>query len=143
MTALVAVDPGETVLRVAAGEEPRDDVLLDVTLEPAACLQFWRVPGGALMQRRRARLARPVNPSTSGLRRMRASLHASSNAFLQWVGAQRIQLLPGDFVTRRKYANRDFSNIAAARIEAERIEPFRTNVYTSRIYSSGAANEDS
>lgn len=67
MTAMVAVDPGETELRVAAGEEPPDDVLLDAAPETAARSQLRCVPGGALVQRRRARLARPLYPAT-GLR---------------------------------------------------------------------------
>jgi len=35
MPALVAVDPGEAVLRIAAGEEAFDDVLLDAAAEAA------------------------------------------------------------------------------------------------------------
>jgi hypothetical protein len=47
--ALIAVNPGKAVLRVAAGEESFDDIFLDVTAEPAARLQLGRMPGGALI----------------------------------------------------------------------------------------------
>jgi len=47
--ALIAVNPGEAVLRVAAFEEPFDDALLDATAEPATRLQLRRMPGGALI----------------------------------------------------------------------------------------------
>jgi len=36
MPALVAIDPGETVLRIAAGEEPPDDVLLHAAAKATA-----------------------------------------------------------------------------------------------------------
>jgi len=48
---MVTVDPGEAVLRITAFEEPPDDVLLDTAAEAAACLQFRRVPGSALVER--------------------------------------------------------------------------------------------
>ena len=49
MPALIAVDPREAVLRIAAFEEPFDDTFLDATAEPAARLQLRRMPGGALI----------------------------------------------------------------------------------------------
>jgi hypothetical protein len=52
MQALVAVDPGEAMLRIAAGEEPLDDIDFDAPPEPATRLQLGRMPGGALIQRR-------------------------------------------------------------------------------------------
>ncbi len=55
---MVAVDPGESVLRIAAFEEPFDDILLDVASEPAARFQLRRMPGGILIKRRRARLCK-------------------------------------------------------------------------------------
>jgi hypothetical protein len=73
---MVAVDPGEPVLRIAACEEPFDDIFLDAAPEPAARPQLGRMPGSALIKRRRARLARPVYPASGRLRRMHASLHA-------------------------------------------------------------------
>lgn len=80
--ATAAVDPGETMLRVAAFEEPPDDVLLDAAPEPAARPQFRSMPDDALVQSRRARFARSEYPSRGGLCRMHALLHASSNAVL-------------------------------------------------------------
>ena len=106
MPALIAVDPREAVLRVAAGEEPFDDIDFDAPPEPATSLQLGRMPGGALIQRRRARFARPVHPASGSLRRMRAPLHATSNAFHSREGARRSQPLPRGFVSRRKYADR-------------------------------------
>ena len=53
MLALIAVDPGEAVLRIAAFEEPPDDVLLDAAAEAAARSQLGRMPGGALEERAR------------------------------------------------------------------------------------------
>ena len=70
MPALVAVDSGEAVLRVAAGKEPFDDIYFDATPEPATRLQFMRMPGGALVERARVRLARPVYPASGSLRRI-------------------------------------------------------------------------
>ena len=52
--ALAAVNPGEAVLRVAR-------------------LKLGRMPGGAFIQRRRARIARPVRPGSGHLRCMHAS----------------------------------------------------------------------
>ena len=49
MPALIAVNPGEAVLRVTAFEEPFDDTFLDATAEPATRLQLGRTPGGALI----------------------------------------------------------------------------------------------
>ena len=80
MAALIAVDSRETMLRVAALEEPCDDICLDAAPEPAARLQFGRMPGSAFIERRRARLARPVYAASRGLRCMRTALHAPSNA---------------------------------------------------------------
>ena len=61
MPAMVAVDPGEAVLRIAAFEESSDDIFLDATPEAAVRLQLGRMPGGTLVQRGRARRARPEN----------------------------------------------------------------------------------
>ena len=58
MPAMVAVDPGEPVLRIAACEEPFDDIFLDAAPEPAARPHLGRMPGGALIKRRRARLCK-------------------------------------------------------------------------------------
>lgn len=80
MPALIAVDPGEAVVRIAAFEKAFDDVFLDAAPEPVIRLQLGRMPGRTLVQRARARLARPVHPAPGSLRRMRAALHAASNA---------------------------------------------------------------
>ena len=114
MPALIAVDPGEAVLRIAAGEEAFDDVFLDATPEAAARPQLRRMPGGTLIQGRRARLARPVDPPTGGLRSMRAPLHARNNALQPQEGARPIQPLTCFFVSKRNQASRDPSEIPAA-----------------------------
>jgi hypothetical protein len=49
---------GEAVLRIAACEEPFDGIDFDAPPEPATRLQFGRMPGGALIKRRRARLCK-------------------------------------------------------------------------------------
>lgn len=90
----------------AAGEEPFDDVLLDAALEPAARLQFRRMPDSALVQRRGARFARPVFPASGSQRRMLAPLHASSNAALLQRGVQLTPVFPRGFVRSRKDAER-------------------------------------
>jgi hypothetical protein len=82
MPAMVAVDPGEAVLRIAAGEESPDDVLLDAAAEAAFRPQFRRMPGGAPVQRARAWFAWPIYPASGSL--------------------QRGQPLPGIYVSRCK-----------------------------------------
>jgi hypothetical protein len=54
--ALVAVDPGEAMLRIAALEEPPDDVVLDAAPETAVRLQVsTETTSGILLQRKRIR----------------------------------------------------------------------------------------
>jgi hypothetical protein len=65
-------------LWIAAFEEPPDDMLLDAAPKPAARPQLGCMPCGALMQRRRARLARPVHPARGRLRRMQALVSNSA-----------------------------------------------------------------
>lgn len=52
MPAMVAVDPGEAVLRISAGDESPDDVFFDTAAKAAARSQFRRMPGSALAERR-------------------------------------------------------------------------------------------
>src|SRR5438128_2592361 len=78
MPAMGAVDPSEPVPRIAACEKPFDDTFLDMTSEPAARLQLGRMPGGTLIQRRRAQIARPVDPAA--WRNGVSTAHPASNA---------------------------------------------------------------
>lgn len=111
MSALIAVDPGEATLRIAAGEEAFDDIDFDAPPEPATRFQFGRMPGGALVERARARLARPVDRASGHLGRMRARLHDLSNAFRLQAGARGAQPLSRVFVSRRKHTGRDESSV--------------------------------
>ncbi len=107
MAAIPAAQPGKAMMRVAAFEEALDDVLLDAAREAIARFQLRRLPDRTLVECARVWLARPVNPAARSLRRMRASLHDTSNAAKRQDGAGRTPLSPCDFVSRRKQSIRD------------------------------------
>ena len=59
MTAVGTIDPRESVVRIAAFQEALDDALFEQPLQASLGAQFRQVAIGALIERARARPARP------------------------------------------------------------------------------------
>ena len=61
MPAFRAIDPRKPVVRIAAFQEAIDDALFEQPLQPPLESQFGHVAIGALVERARARVARPIH----------------------------------------------------------------------------------
>ena len=75
VAAFGAIDPCEPVVRIAAFEEALDDALFEQPLQASLGAQFRQVAIGALIERARARPARPIHAACG--RPARRSLAAS------------------------------------------------------------------